>query len=59
MGDHTYLVMERIDGPSLEEVVKRRGKLTESEAAAAIHDILQVSPGSVYVRGPLAAASMN
>mmetsp|Transcript_25322 Transcript_25322/g.70818 ORF Transcript_25322/g.70818 Transcript_25322/m.70818 type:complete len:444 (-) Transcript_25322:395-1726(-) len=40
-GDYMFLMMEWIDGPSLGEVLQHRGKFTEIEAAAAIHDILQ------------------
>lgn len=40
--EYMYLAMELIDGPSLDDVLKLRGKLSEREAALMIHDILQV-----------------
>ena len=42
-----YIIMEHVNGPSLQTVLDMRGKLTEREAALAIHDILQVSPTPV------------
>ena len=42
--DSLYIIMEHVNGPSLQTVLDMRGKLTEREAALAIHDILQVRP---------------
>mmetsp|Transcript_33915 Transcript_33915/g.87993 ORF Transcript_33915/g.87993 Transcript_33915/m.87993 type:complete len:406 (+) Transcript_33915:236-1453(+) len=40
--EYLNLVMEYLEGPSLEDVLRTRGRLSEPEVAALLHDILQV-----------------